>query len=195
MYNSQVGQDKWVCTVLKNKVNGYFIDIGATDGVTLSNTYHLEKVLGWTGICIEPNMSQCEIMKKERECICLNVAISDKNSVVRFKTYEGDRFAGHISNEGYEIESLTLEKLLKDFDCPHVIDYISLDVEGIEFEILTKFPFDDYKVSLWTIEHASRWDNGAKQRKIRGLMLSKGYKFVKDKVKGSADFEDWFYAE
>jgi FkbM family methyltransferase len=195
MYNSQVGQDKWVCTVLKNKVNGYFIDIGATDGVTLSNTYHLEKVLGWTGICIEPNMSQYEIMKKERDCICLNVAISDKNSVVLFKTYEGDRFAGHISNEGYEIESLTLEKLLKDFDCPHVIDYISLDVEGIEFEILTKFPFDDYKVSLWTIEHASRWDNGAKQRKIRGLMLSKGYKFVKDEVKGSADFEDWFYAK
>jgi len=193
MYKSQVGQDRWVCKKLHNKVGGYFIDIGATNGFDLSNTYHLEKQLKWGGICIEPNISQYEILASIRNCTCLNVAISDIDGIVKFKTYEGDRFAGHISDDGYEIESMTLDTIVRRFNCPKIIDYISLDVEGVEYDILTKFPFDEYKVTLWTIEHASRWDNGAKQKKIREIMTSKGYTFVNENSKGNADFEDWFY--
>jgi len=51
MYKSQAGQDEWVCKTLNNKVGGYFIDIGATNGFDLSNTYYLEKQLKWNGIC------------------------------------------------------------------------------------------------------------------------------------------------
>ena len=52
---SQIGQDLWVQETLKNKKNGYFLDIGAHDGIYLSNTYLLEKNYNWNGLCIEGN--------------------------------------------------------------------------------------------------------------------------------------------
>lgn len=55
-FYSQAGQDKYLIeNIYKNKEKGFFIDIGAHDGITYSNTYYLEKELGWSGICIEPN--------------------------------------------------------------------------------------------------------------------------------------------
>ena len=57
-FKSQVGQDAWVCRMLGNKTNGYFIYIGAHDGITLSNTYTLEKEFEWTGICVEPAVNR-----------------------------------------------------------------------------------------------------------------------------------------
>ena len=52
-FYSQVGQDKWVCEYFNYKKGGFFLDIGAADGITINNTYYLEKELEWKGICIE----------------------------------------------------------------------------------------------------------------------------------------------
>lgn len=57
-YYSQVGQDRWVINYFGENYKGFFIDIGAYDGISISNTYALEK-LGWKGICVDANIS-CE---------------------------------------------------------------------------------------------------------------------------------------
>ena len=67
-YKSQIGQDKYVSEFFNNKRNGYFIELGATNGISLSNTYYLEKDLGWKGICIEPNHIHTESLKDNRSC-------------------------------------------------------------------------------------------------------------------------------
>lgn len=54
-YYSHIGQDKWVAETFRRARGGYFLDFGAFDGITTSNTIVLEKELGWTGICVEPN--------------------------------------------------------------------------------------------------------------------------------------------
>lgn len=55
-YKGQEGQDKWINErVFRNKPNGVFVDLGCYDGITYSNTWYFEKMLNWTGICVEPN--------------------------------------------------------------------------------------------------------------------------------------------
>ena len=91
-YYSQYGQDAF----LYNKIfaykagNGIFIDVGAYDGITFSNTYLFEK-LGWTGICIEPDPSSFEVLKKTRNCILENCAISDVEREEDFYKLSGFR--------------------------------------------------------------------------------------------------------
>ena len=51
--SSQLGQDLWVIDTMKYKKNGYFVDLGALDGLTHSNTLMLENKYSWSGICVE----------------------------------------------------------------------------------------------------------------------------------------------
>src|SRR5208282_2318440 len=52
-YYSQLGQDKWVIeNIFKHRRGGFFVDIGAYNGVDISNTYYMEQQLGWSGICV-----------------------------------------------------------------------------------------------------------------------------------------------
>jgi len=75
MYHSHIGQDMWVSKVFRNCASGFFIDFGAFDGLTISNTFYLEKELGWKGICVEPNFSFFPKLCKNRNSICLNGAV------------------------------------------------------------------------------------------------------------------------
>ena len=188
MFRSQVGQDEWVCRMLGNKRNGYFVDIGANDGITLSNTYYLEKELGWTGICVEPATVPFKGLLETRLCTCVNKALFVRDAVVRFQEFENDGYAGHISEHGNrQVQAVTFAKLFKKYDTPKIIDYLSLDVEGLEYYLLETFPFKSYRVRLWTIETNGNSDI------IRELMISKRYKIVPESKKKSATFEDWFY--
>jgi len=178
-FKSQAGQDQWVCRMLGNKTNGYFIDIGAHDGISLSNTYTLEKEFEWTGICVEPAVNPFSSLFRNRECICTNIALWDSDCVINFLEYQGDSFAGHIAGEGsYYVCAMTFGKLLKEFKVPTEIDYISLDIEGGELEVIKTFPFDSYNVKLWTIEHSSFNDQGKAREKIQRFMSRHGYKMT-----------------
>ena len=68
----QLKQDFLALQYLKFKKNGYFVDIGANDGKTLSNTYMLERDYNWTGICVEPLTIEYNKCKDIRKCICVN---------------------------------------------------------------------------------------------------------------------------
>ena len=82
-YYSQIGQDEYyINNIINNKKNGIFLDIGAHDGITLSNTYYLESILGWKGICVEPNPEIFQKCKKNRKSIICNKAIYEKSNVI-----------------------------------------------------------------------------------------------------------------
>ena len=75
---SQFKQDLDVIEYLKHKKNGYFIDIGATNGIDISNTYLLEKKYNWNGICIEPQDSYYNKLIKNRKCHTDNSLVFSK---------------------------------------------------------------------------------------------------------------------
>ena len=142
-YYSQAGQDEWVDTFFKSKKNGYFLDIGAYDGVHLSNTYYLENELGWEGLCIDADTDVYKDLDKNRNCKKINIAISNKSGISNFSQAG---VSGRISEEGnMEVNTTSIDKILIEFNCPKIIDYISLDVEGHEYNVLEMFPFSEYK--------------------------------------------------
>lgn len=166
----------------------FFIEAGAHNGIDISNTYLLEQN-GWQGICVEPG-EDFKLLEQNRKCICVNKALWKENCIVKFNELG---CGGSISQDGKEIEAITFKTLLEDYKAPKIIDYISLDVEGSEYDVLTAFPFEYYKVLLWTIEHNQAKDGGKMRDKIRELMISKGYKLaVADVYCGDDPFEDWW---
>jgi hypothetical protein len=85
IYNSQIGQDKWVHSVIGNKRDGYFIELGACDGLYFSNTLFFERNLDWNGICIEPNDNYLEALCKNRKCNISNDLVSShEGNIVDF---------------------------------------------------------------------------------------------------------------
>lgn len=181
---SQVGQDLWVFSQIKK---GFFVDIAAGDGIDLSNTYLLEQN-GWNGICVEPSQSFMRLVKN-RNSVCVHTAIWSREGLVKF-TEKGN---GSYVGEGHYIWAITIRRLFEMFDVPKVIDYISLDIEGGEYEALLGFPWE-YKVKLWTIEHNFARDGGVLKDKIKDIMTGHGYKIAREDVYCGPDpFEDWWY--
>jgi FkbM family methyltransferase len=213
-YYSQFGQDKWVLGQTCFKKDGYFIDIGAYDGIISSNTYVLEKYYGWRGICAEPGKINDEL-KKNRSCFIEEKLIfSDSGKKIKFLENNYQSGALDYLSEKYknnmefsEVESLTLFDLLKKFNAPKEIDYISIDTEGTEYEIIKDFPFKDYNIRLITIEHnkyTGNNNNAIKKQKIFNLLIKNGYKRVghrffsicfalyKHHIIYAEDIEDWY---
>ncbi len=193
IYYSQSDQDKWVCSVLDNKKNGYFIDIGAYDGVNTSNTYTLEKYLNWTGVCVEANTKIYNNLKNSRDCISLNCAVSDYNGTCLF----GDDSIGSGTNM---INCNTLDTILTEINAPEDIDYLSLDIEGHEYNVLSVFNFKKWKIKLITVEHNLYCSGDTNKNKIFKLLSESGFTRVVDNAlcldKNPAyynkPYEDWY---
>ena len=98
-FKAKQGQDKWVLSVLKNKRKGFFVEIGAHNGIDDSNAYVLEKDFGWQGICVEPHTYSFESVKENRSCICENLCISGTNGKVKFVQRGRKRQVSGIYND------------------------------------------------------------------------------------------------
>lgn len=187
---SQLGQDRIALELLGGLRGGFFLNSGAADGVTASNTQLLEENFGWTGICVEPNSAFFEALVKNRQCQCVNCCLYDLDGSVEF--VEAD-FLGGIREEFAvqhlrQIEKLykgepetvlhparTLRSVLNECKAPPVIDYWSLDTEGSELTILKSFPFDNYSFRVLTVEH----NRLPVKEDIRQFLESRGYARVK----------------
>ena len=178
---SQVGQDYWVYgEVFNEKRDGFFIDIGAHNGVNFSNTFLLEKRYNWTGICIEANPNLFQSLKSNRSCKCLNQCVSNKEESLTFAL--SGLWGGIVapdcdlsrveSNNTITLEAVRLENLLQQEGAPSVIDYLSIDIEGAEDRVLLEFPFEKYIFNCITIERPSN--------KLKALLAEKGYILIKE---------------
>jgi FkbM family methyltransferase len=169
-YFSEAGQDMLVKdNFFKNQKSGFFLEIGAFDGIEGSNCYHFEKVMNWQGIAIEASPLQFEKLKKNRNCKLINMAIGPENKQVEFyEVVEGFTQMSGINNLNFKdsferikknsnskinkinIECKTFEKLIPS---DQVIDLISIDIEGNEHDVLKSINFDKYQIKVIILEN------------------------------------------
>lgn len=196
VYYSQFKQDEYLNNaIFKNKKNGVFIDIGAYDGVLLSNSYFFEKSLGWHGICIEPMPHVYKQLCENRSAICIEGCINPDKKTAEFLMISGysDMLSGiidlydplHMQRVEHEVaiynqkaEKITvacyqINDILSENDISHV-DYLSLDTEGGEYEILTSIDYDTYTIDVLSVE------NNFKEERFRKFLSTKGYRLVKN---------------
>jgi FkbM family methyltransferase len=196
MSKSQLAQDVQVVEFYKQKHNGYFVEIGASDGVALSNTYLLEKEYKWKGICVEPLPNEFAKLKQNRRAICSDRAIfNTSNRVLKFVIKECSLCSGilesldesvKIDNIVYkrgpnddvrsviDVTSITLNDLLISSNAPHFIEYLSLDTDGSELEVIKSVDLNTYTFGIIDVEH-----NYVEPRRtqIRELLESNNYMF------------------
>lgn len=193
-YYSQIGQDKFLNeSIFKNKKNGVFVDIGAHDGISYSNSFYFEKELNWQGICVEPNPFVYELLAVNRKCETVNACIYDKNGFVNFLLVNGPsemlsgiyeeydlRHLKRIDHEVKElggsleikkIQSYTLNSLLAKHKLTN-IDFLSIDTEGSEWTILKDLDFDRFLIKIICLE------NNYEDKKLHNLLINKGFKLI-----------------
>jgi FkbM family methyltransferase len=180
---SQAGQDLWIINEAFCKArNGYFVEIGSTNGVAINNTYLLEKRYGWSGICIEPNPYFFQHLEINRDGICLNTCVDRESGEVEFlfDSVMGGIIDGKTdiqpkvsssSAKPQRIKTTTLLDILKTHQAPKVIHYLSIDVEGAEERVLIDFPFDQYVFLTITIERPTD--------ALHNKLIQNGYHLVK----------------
>ncbi|GHU02526.1 hypothetical protein FACS1894147_04590 [Spirochaetia bacterium] len=190
-FTSQWFQDLIAFLYLKKNGIGFYIDIGANDGITFSNTYVFEQ-LGWKGICIEPQPDIFLELQKNRKCSLYNVAIADRSSeFINFVKVNGPNMLSglddqmsedhkkRIINEGGSIEyikvkTLSFDDMMKDHPEQTFMDFLSIDTEGGELSILKAIDFVKYRFGLISIENNEPGDTLVK------FMQARGYKtFIK----------------
>jgi FkbM family methyltransferase len=171
-YQSDILIDKFINEIIfKNKENGFFVEIGALDGIIFSNSYIFEKYLNWSGICVEPDLRWKDSIIQNRKCnISFNVISDTSNLDVDFCTHKngGESFVKTEKRSWiydndiidiYKVKTLTLTDLLDLNNSPKLIDWISVDTEGSEIKIISKFLSDSkYNVNFINIEHTSNDD-------------------------------------
>lgn len=161
---SQAQQDLWiVLSVAPGKRDGFYVDVGSGDGERISNTNLLDQ-LGWKGICIDPfprNMQR-------RTCQVFQQAVfSEGGKKVSFRaagdlggiTQNLTRFKDRTSTAPIvELRTATLDEILDKAQAPRHIDYMSIDVEGAEFEALRGLSLDKH---VWLrasrCRYCARW--------------------------------------
>lgn len=196
---SQLGQDLFVLAQLDLKNNGYFVEFGAANGKALSNTYLLEKRFDWKGIIAEPaRVWHKEIQENrschfEKDCVWTNsMSVFDFNETDTAELSTIDTFTkcdehanARKSGKKYKVNTISLLDLLKKYDAPKNIDYLSIDTEGSEFEILSAFDFSQYSFEIITCEH----NFTPNRQKVKSLLLANGYQQVFEKI---SKWDDWY---
>lgn len=191
---AQLQQDVLALLSAGFRRDGYFVEFGATDGVTLSNTYLLEKNYGWTGILAEPGRMWQAALSLQRQVPIVHKAVWSKSGesmefleqgeLSTLSGFEGSHFERQFSGK-YKVETISLQDLLDSHGAPQSIDFLSLDTEGSEFEILSNFDFSKYRFGLIAVEHG-RTHNRAR---ILTLLEGAGYRRILDSVSG---WDDWY---
>lgn len=196
---AQLWQDLFVLHQLKMKKEGFFVEFGATNGKSLSNTYMLEKQFGWTGILAEPARCWHQKLYKNRnvaiETMCVwsksgDVLTFNETEVAELSTidsFSDSDFHDMARKRGvtYSVNTISLLDMLKKYQAPKIIDYLSIDTEGSEFEIMKNFDFSEYKFRVITCEHNYSSD----REKINTLLKSHGYVA---KYPELSEFDDWY---
>jgi FkbM family methyltransferase len=189
--HSQIYQDIFVYFFSNVKRKGFFIEIGAADGVNISNTYLLEKKFYWDGIICEPNPVHKLSNLINRKAILDTNIIDYKDFNKKYFYMNDDTFNSSINkNKKYKkkiyLKTISLNFLLNKYKCPRTIDYISIDTEGNEYSILRNFNFKKYNVKIFTIEHNF---NNSKRKNIFRIMKKNNYVRV---LQNLSYMDDWY---
>ena len=201
--NSQIEQERWVLAMCGGRQGGRFAEIGAFDGVLHSNTCFLEADHGWGGVLVEPNPILFARLATSRKSACLERAVHrEGGQLLSFvpsqeigtlaEYAESDGYAEHrrqaISENGLiTVETVTFDQMDEaDGQAGSGFDYVSLDTEGSELDILRTIDLARHAIALFTIEH-----NFVEPRRetMRVLLAEAGYQRL------NVGFDDWYWHE
>ena len=192
-YNSQIGQDKFVDEYFNKKESGFFIEVGAHDGVTCSNTLFFEKYRNWKGICIEPGLEEFKLLCENRSSINLDCCVSNYDGESDFCYISGysnmlsgldedysrehlDRIDSEIRQHGGQVVKIKipvfkLQTILDKYNITEV-DYCSIDTEGSELKVIQSIDFNKTKFKLFSIE------NNYNDTQIQHYLETKGFQLL-----------------
>ena len=203
---SQLYQDVFAAFIIGEKFDKTFLEFGATNGFDLSNSYMLEKSLGWKGTLSEPSTPWHDDLRKNRpfsdittDCIWsesgkeLNFFISDAGVLSTLDAFkENDRLSmpGNTkarikSGKNILVKTISLNDLIQKNYNGKTPSYISIDTEGSEYQILKTFNFSKFRPCVFTIEH----NFTSQQEKIDDLMNTNNYIRV---FKNITAFDAWY---
>jgi FkbM family methyltransferase len=205
---SQLGQDIFALAhTLRNRQtkHGFFVEIGASDGVRFSNTWLMEKHLGWQGILAEPAKSRHLELKRNRTCHIDTRAVFEETGILMnfldidsksgyaelsgLKDYSLNDDRGSIRNEmatHYDVSTVSLNDLFATYNAPPYINFLSIDTEGSELQVLNSVDLNQYSFDVICIEHNF---NKIIQDKIYKLLSKAGYTRVHQE---SSAWDDWY---
>ena len=204
---SQLGQDFIALALSGAKDDGFFVEFGACDGMRHSNTFSLEKVFNWKGILAEPAKIWHHSLLKNRNCLIdTRCVYSKSNYLLPFLEVKKDKnisygasslvdfanngdWASNLrlkNNNEYEVKTISLNDLLEEYNAPQKIDFMSIDTEGSELEIIEKLNFEKYKIRFLCIEHNFV---APIKRKLNLILKKNGYRQI---YKQFSQFDDWY---
>jgi FkbM family methyltransferase len=182
------------------KTKGFFVEFGAASGSDLSNTFLLERKFAWKGILAEPSQYWHNELFHNRpnsviETNCVwsvsgdSITFHETNdpelSTIRDFQIEDSSISKSQKVRSYSVETVSLSDLLKRHGAPRHIDYLSIDTEGSEYEILKSFDFNEYSFGVITCEHNYK----PVREDIFNLLTSNGYSRKFDEI---SLFDDWY---
>jgi FkbM family methyltransferase len=189
MYYSQQGEDKFIFENFLKHENGFFIELGAMDGVQYSNTLFFEKTLGWNGILIEPTNQYNNLMKNRPNCYNFNYAISQLEGEVEFVGNgalggikavmpDGHYFGWGLNNEQiYKVPTIPISKIIDRVNNIKKIDKVdlfSIDVEGAELEVLKTY---DWSIPTFLVLIEMAAYDLEKNDMCRKILLDNNFEF------------------
>jgi FkbM family methyltransferase len=199
---SQLGQDVLALAVTGLEDKGFFVEFGATDGFSLSNTFLLEKEFGWAGILCEPARIWHKDLISNRSCLIdIRCVSSHSDLLVDFAEAQDAEYStisefrdqdrhqnARKGSSVYEVKTVSLRDLLLTHNAPAKVNFLSIDTEGSEYLILEDFDFTEYKFDLICVEH----NYTLNQEKIYTLLTANGYKRIHAEL---SQWDDWYVAE
>lgn len=203
MFYSQFGEDKILSEIFSGKSSGVCIEVGANDGINDSTTLYFEKI-GWNCILVEPNPTLCQMIRAVRNAPLYECAASDRHGVATLYIAEGAERAHGVSMiydlkteeetrnkiksygftcQSVQVDTRTLDEILVEQKLICGIDFISIDVEGHELEVLRGFSIERWTPVVVIVEDNSNFEDAS----ISNFLKKFGYvRFMRTSV------NDWY---
>lgn len=172
---------------------GFFLEIGCWDGELISQTAYLEREKGWIGVCVDPfprnfQKRTCRVCAKAisgdgapREFIHVSIDRRHRGDVSYFSGFK-DSIDVHwplisefCNYEELSIPTITIRQLYEEFSLPAYIDFLSVDIEGSEWEIFSSIPFDRFSFGMIVFEHN---EDQAVRQAIGEILTRNGYRLL-----------------
>ncbi len=199
--NGQILQDLWVLYELDLRAQGYFVEFGAHDGTSHSNTKLLEERFGWSGILAEPNPAMAATLRETRSATvdtrCVWNVSGTEVDLLLTRDAELSTVSDHAQRDLHTdtrlntavdtvtVATVSLDDLLDQYQAPGEIDFLSVDTEGTELRILQAFTFAKHRPRLVAVEHNRRQT----ERELDTLMFANGYE---RRFPSMSDWDGWY---